>query len=46
MDPAWILLPGSPFELAHGSFFGRVGVIPAADVQRPVRDEQTQFVGG
>ena len=33
------------FEGAHRGLLGRFGVIPAADMQRPMRDEQAQLVG-
>ena len=34
------------FECPHRRLLGRLGVVPAADVQRPVGHQQPQFVGG
>ena len=33
------------FEGAHRGLLGRFGVVPAADVERPVGDEEAQLVG-
>ena len=46
-DRPWsgLLAQEATLECAHGGLLLRVGVVPAAEVQGAVRDEQTQLVG-